>query len=481
VVAERTLLFLDNGGPAAQEQKARHALNIATATSHWGVYAELFPGEADREAHRAFERARLGWEMATYDVMRLLADPSPAARKEAVDLALNEGAARFEAARDELAKLGRVRREQAAAAMQAEARRIARLRWFVVAGVAVAFVLALGLGTLLARAIARPLRDAVARLRDVAEGDGDLSRRLAVTTGDEIGELGRWFNTFAQRLHDVLLEVRRAADLVSAASQQLSATTGELSASAQEHAAGLGETAGALEEITATIKRTADNARQADHLANGALSIAAKGGDVVREAVGAMSDIDGAAKQIAEIIATIDEIAFQTNLLALNAAVEAARAGEQGRGFAVVAGEVRQLAQRSATAAREIKALIADSLGKVETGSRLVDRSGRTLVEIVTAVMGVTQIAGEIAAASGQQASGIEQVNRAVMQMDGATQANAARSEELDATAQALADQARHLQALVAHFTLDEPGAACALPAAPPARRDAAALVESPA
>jgi methyl-accepting chemotaxis protein len=192
--------------------------------------------------------------------------------------------------------------------------------------------------------------------------------------------------------------------------------------------------------------------------------VAAKGGDVVRHAVGAMADIDGASKQIADIIGAIDEIAFQTNLLALNAAVEAARAGEQGRGFAVVAAEVRSLAQRSAVAAREIKGLIQDSVAKVETGSGLVDQSGRTLVDIVTAVMRVTDIVGQIAAAAGEESKGIEQVNRAVMQMDGVTQANAAQTAELSATAQSLAAQARHLQGLVARFKVDQDGASCTLP-----------------
>jgi methyl-accepting chemotaxis protein len=292
-------------------------------------------------------------------------------------------------------------------------------------------------------------------LKDVAEGEGDLTRRLAVRGRDEIGELGRWFNVFAQRLHDVLVDVHRAADLVASASRHLSTTSTELSASAQEQASGLEETAAALEQITTTVKRNAEHALQADHLANGARAVAEKGGDVVRQTVSAMAEINVASKKIAEIITTIDEIAFQTNLLALNAAVEAARAGEHGRGFAVVAAEVRHLAQRSATAAREIKALIQDSVLKVEAGSGLADRSGRTLDQIVGAVQRLTDIVGAIAATSGEQSTGIDQVSRAVTQMDHVTQANAAQTEELSSTAQALAERAQELRELVARFQLD--------------------------
>jgi methyl-accepting chemotaxis protein len=241
---------------------------------------------------------------------------------------------------------------------------------------------------------------------------------------------------------------------VASASQQLAAASEELSSGAQEPASSLEETASSLEEITGTIQQNADNAQQANQLAGNSRSVAEKGGEVVGRAVQGMSEINVASKKIADIITAIDEIAFQTNLLALNAAVEAARAGEQGRGFAVVAGEVRNLAQRSAGAAKEIKGLIQDSVAKVQAGTELVNQSGHTLAEIVTSVKRVTDIVSEIAAASREQAGGMEQVNKAVTQMDQVTQGNASQTEELSGTAEGLASQAAQLQQLVAQFNL---------------------------
>ncbi len=316
-----------------------------------------------------------------------------------------------------------------------------------------------------ARMVTRPLLAAVSRLEDLARGHADLTVRLEVSTSDEVGQLGRALNTFLDKLHGLVGQIRETAFHVGGASQQLSTASEQLSGRVQEQASALEETAASLEQITGTIKQNADNARQANQLAVGSHDTAERGGQVVTTAVAAMGEINRASKKIADIITTIDEIAFQTNLLALNAAVEAARAGEQGRGFAVVAAEVRNLAQRSAGAAKEIKALIQDSVGKVEGGSELVNRSGQTLGEIVSSVKRVTEIIAEIAAASQEQAQGIDQVNRAVGQMDGVVQTNAAHSEELSSTAQALAAQAAELQALVGRFKVGdvaggpEPGA----------------------
>jgi methyl-accepting chemotaxis protein len=260
--------------------------------------------------------------------------------------------------------------------------------------------------------------------------------------------ISRWFTR-------AIVEVDDISNSVASASQQLAAASEQLSSGAQQSASSLEETASSLEEITATVRQNADNADQANQLANSSRETAEKGGAVVAQAVDAMGEINRSSRKIADIITTIDEIAFQTNLLALNAAVEAARAGEQGRGFAVVAGEVRNLAQRSATAAREIKGLIEDSVQKVETGSELVNKSGETLGAIVTSVKRVTDIVAEIAAASREQTVGIEQINKAVAQMDQVTQSNASQTEEMSGTAVALSGQAEQLQAVVAQFNLN--------------------------
>ncbi len=319
--------------------------------------------------------------------------------------------------------------------------------------IAAAIAGGLGLGVLIAEQVARPIARATAVLEQVAEGD--LTERLAIDTRDEVGRMAAALDRAVDRMRGSLQEVRGSALALATASRELSAGAGQISSGAQEQASSLEETAASLEEITSTVKQNADNAQQANQLANGSREVAEKGGRVVSTAVEAMAAINQSSKQIADIIGTIDEIAFQTNLLALNAAVEAARAGEQGRGFAVVATEVRNLAQRSATSAKEIKNLIQDSVRKVEGGTELVNQSGQTLSEIVTSVKRVTDIVSEIAAASREQSSGIDQVNKAVTQMDQVTQSNASQTEELNATAEGLASQAEQLQTLVSRFRLD--------------------------
>ncbi|MCC7421277.1 MAG: MCP four helix bundle domain-containing protein [Planctomycetaceae bacterium] len=326
--------------------------------------------------------------------------------------------------------------------------------WTIVVGTGLSVLVSLALGYFIARIVSRPLTQAVGILESVAHGD--FTQRLDLNSRDEVGQMAKALNDAIASVRTTLEEVQQVSGTVAGASQQLSAASQEISSGAQEQASNLEETASSLEEITSTIKQNSDNAQQANQLAVGAREVAEKGGQVVASAIDGMTEINRSSKKIAEIITAIDEIAFQTNLLALNAAVEAARAGEQGRGFAVVAGEVRNLAQRSAAAAKEIKELIQDSVRKVETGSELVNKSGQTLQEIVTSVKRVTDIVSEIAAASREQSSGIDQVSRAVAQMDQVTQANASQTEELSGTAESLSGQASLLQEVVSRFKLSD-------------------------
>jgi len=283
---------------------------------------------------------------------------------------------------------------------------------------------------------------------------GDLSSRVDTSgkSGD-IRKMAESVNMLLESVSEIVTNAKGAASEVLRGAEEISQGNVNLSQRTEQQSSSLEETASSMEEMTSTVKQNADNAGQANQLATAARDQAEKGGAVVGKAVGAMAKINEASKKIADIIGVIDEIAFQTNLLALNAAVEAARAGEQGRGFAVVATEVRSLAGRSATAAKEIKELIQDSVKKVEDGSTLVTQSGQTLEQIVTSVKKVSDIIAEIAAASREQSAGIEQVNQAVMQMDEMTQQNAALVEEATAASQSMAEQARSLNSLMERFS----------------------------
>jgi len=307
-------------------------------------------------------------------------------------------------------------------------------------------------GALFSRRITRPIGLAVDAARAVAAGE--LDRTIAVTGRDETGQLLAAMRDMQQNLRQVVSSVRLGADGVASASTQIALGNQDLSQRTEQQASALQQTASSIEELGSTVRHTADNARQADALARDASTVAARGGDVVAQVVDTMKGIDASSRRIADIIGVIDGIAFQTNILALNAAVEAARAGDQGRGFAVVASEVRNLAGRSAGAAREIKALIADSVDRVGRGNALVEQAGHTMTEVVEAVMRVTRIMSEISAATSEQSSGVNQVGQAVSLMDQATQQNAALVEESAAAAESLRAQAQKLAESVAVFRI---------------------------
>ena len=327
-----------------------------------------------------------------------------------------------------------------------------QLKWLM--GVTVLSVLAaVGLGVAFARSLIHPLVYA-ARVADRITG-GDLSESIQVTGKDESARALTSLHSMQARLRELVGQISATSESIGTASAEIASGNQDLSARTEQAASNLEETAASMEELTSTVRQSADAARQANQLASSAAEIAARGGRVVGQVVTTMDEINHSSKKISDIIGVIDGIAFQTNILALNAAVEAARAGEQGRGFAVVAGEVRNLAQRSAEAAKEIKGLISTSVDKVETGSRLVADAGQTMSEIVGSIQRVSDIVGEITAAAGEQSDGIGQVNTAVNQLDQMTQQNAALVEESAAAAESLKDQAARLSQVVSAFRID--------------------------
>jgi len=322
--------------------------------------------------------------------------------------------------------------------------------WWVITGMVISALLSLLFAILVTRSVSRPASHAVAAATRIASGD--LSQVLQVSSKDEMGLLMAALEQMRSTLDKVVQAVRHNAESVALASNEISSGTTDLSSRTEEQASAVQQTAASMEQLSSTVRQNADGALQANQLALGASQIAAQGGDVVGEVVANMRGITESSRKISDIIGVIDSIAFQTNILALNAAVEAARAGEQGRGFAVVAGEVRSLAQRSAQAAKEIKQLISNSVDSVAAGTALVDRAGQTMEEVVSSIRRVTDLVGEISAASAQQSQGVTQIGEAISQMDTTTQQNAALVEQSAAAAESLKRQAQELVQTVAHF-----------------------------
>ena len=373
-----------------------------------------------------------------------------------------------------LGQLSAKMQAQAQATAEAARQKLGLLHW-VLTGVALLMAGgAVAVAWWTERRVVQDLGRAVDAAGAIAQGD--LTREIHADRRDEIGDLLQAMAGMQQSLHRMVNQVRRASDSIGTASVQIASGNQDLSVRTEQTASNLQQTASAVEQLTGTVRSSADAAAQANQLAQGAQSVAQRGGDVVGQVVTTMHEINNASRKIADIIGTIDGIAFQTNILALNAAVEAARAGEQGRGFAVVAGEVRALAQRSAEAAREIKGLIGASVDKVESGSHLVQQAGETMGEIVASVQRVTDIIGEITAAASEQTQGFEQVNEAVVKLDQMTQQNAALVEESAAAAESLRDQAHSLSQVVEGFRTGDGGSGQSAVAVAPAR----AAVASP-
>jgi methyl-accepting chemotaxis protein len=427
----------------AQIDRNRQAINEA-----WQAYmTTTLTAEEARLAERFVEGRRVFLDQGVLPAM----DAMQAGNiEQGIDLAFEVMDPAFLPIRELAADLRDLQLEVAEQEYADSRALFSQVQALAIGAIVLGLIVAAVVGYLVIQAIVRPIEKAVRLAGAIAKGD--LTNKIEVQSNDEMGKLLKAMREMSDNLEDLILQVMESSGTVSIGAEEIASGNANLSQRTEQQASSLEETASSMEELTSTVKQNADNAGQANQLANAARDSAEKGGQVVAKAVTAMNEINTSSKRVADIIGVIDEIAFQTNLLALNAAVEAARAGEQGRGFAVVAAEVRSLAQRSASSAREIKDLISDSVQKVDDGAELVGASGQTLEEIVSRVKKVTDIVAEIAAASQEQSSGIEQVNKAVMQLDELTQQNAALVEEASAASQSMSEQARSMSELIQRY-----------------------------
>jgi len=444
---------LESDAAAKQTQRAQHDAALSALNAAMADYTKLV---SSPEEKKIFDNLTKGWEvyLASDSKLLRLSESGDAGFAAARSLATGESATLFTQALQYIEEDVKLNRAGAAAATTEAAGNYHATIALTGVLCGAALLLSMAVAWLITRSIVTPLERAVGIAETVARGD--LTSHIDVSGSDETSQLLLALRNMNERLLDVVSRVRSSSESIATGSAQIAAGNTDLSQRTEEQAASLEETAASMEQLTATVKQNTDNARQGNTLASNASEVAARGGQVVAQVVHTMHDISASSAKVAEIIAVIEGIAFQTNILALNAAVEAARAGEEGRGFAVVASEVRGLAQRSASAAKEIKELISQSVAKVEAGTSLVDNAGTTMKEVVDSVKRVTDLMGEIASASVEQHTGIEQVNQAVMQMDEVTQQNAALVEEASAAAQSMASQSGTLRELVSIFRLPD-------------------------
>ncbi|HEY0062500.1 MAG TPA: methyl-accepting chemotaxis protein [Telluria sp.] len=432
----------------------------------------LFRTEAATRMFAELDKGLVEYDAAVAELMRKTADVSPEGQAAAAEFVFTTLAQKANYVDDKLSELG-ANKEKAAAAASAEATALyTESRTLMIVLVLCSLGIGIGIGLWITRSLTSQLGGEPAYAAEMADAiaKGELSTVIRTRAGDQNSLLFA-METMRTALVKIVGQVRSGTDTIATASNQIAVGNLDLSSRTEEQASSLEETASSMEELTSTVRQNADNARQANGLAKSASEVAIRGGSVVSEVVDTMASINESSRKIVDIIGVIDGIAFQTNILALNAAVEAARAGEQGRGFAVVASEVRNLAQRSAAAAKEIKTLINDSVEKVDAGGKLVDQAGVTMEEIVQSITRVTDIMSEIASASAEQTMGIEQVNTAITQMDEVTQQNAALVEEAAAAASSMQEQAASLAEVVSIFKLGNESAAAR--AAAPLKRPA--------
>jgi len=431
----------------AEEQKA----SAASATELQKAVESLMETDAERKLFKDIGEVRKTYSTARDTVIQLKAEGKPEEASKLLEEGFVPAAKVYQEKVQQLVTLQRKALDGAAGPIKA-ANDTAQAQLLALGGLAL--LVGVGAAVLISGSIVRPLKEALQTAQRVASGDLVDHQAQAGSGHDETTQLLRALADMRHALTQVIAAIHRSSDDIVSASVQVAAGSGDLSARTEETSANLEETASAMEELNTTVKHAADAAHMASGLARDAAAVAGQGGKVVSDAVRAMEEVNASSQKIAEIIGTIDGIAFQTNILALNAAVEAARAGEQGRGFAVVAGEVRTLAQRSAAAAQEIKDLIQSSVGQVATGTQLVRSAGQTMEQIVASVQRVTEVVADIASTASEQSNGIGQVNVAVAQLDQMTQQNATLVGELTGSASRLREQATELSAAVGIFKL---------------------------